>query len=197
MLACAGDWFLTRRLSNAVGPETEAVFNVFREADAAFVNLENGLSTVGSADLGGFGQGPALRGDPALVSELTWGGFDAVSLANNHTGNFGPDALLQTIATLDTAKVAHAGAGRNIDEAFAPTYVKAGALTVAFFSNYTLYYNFTATDQATAAAPGVAVCRAYRCGRPASSRVRLDELRHPAQSRQPAESLLRRRSWRR
>lgn len=26
VIACAGDWFLTRRLSNAVGPDTETVF---------------------------------------------------------------------------------------------------------------------------------------------------------------------------
>jgi poly-gamma-glutamate capsule biosynthesis protein CapA/YwtB (metallophosphatase superfamily) len=161
VIACAGDWFLTRRLSGAVGPETETVFNVFRRADASFANLENGLSRVGSGELGGFRHGPSLRGDPALASEITWSGVRAVSLANNHTGNFGPEGLLQTMATLDAEKIAHAGAGRNADQAFAPAYVKAGDLTVAFFSAYTLYYNFGANDQATASAPGVAVCRAY------------------------------------
>ena len=33
IIACAGDWFLTRRLSGAVGPETEMVFDVFRRAE--------------------------------------------------------------------------------------------------------------------------------------------------------------------
>lgn len=160
-LACCGDWFLTRRLSNAVTPETNAVFDVLRSADAAFANLENGLSTVGSGELGGFKQGAPLRGDPELVSDLAWGGVHAVCLANNHTGNYGREALLQTIATLDEGKIAHAGAGGNINEAFAPAYVKAGDLTIAFLSVYTLYYNFGANDQATATEPGVAVCRAY------------------------------------
>lgn len=161
VLACAGDWFLTRALARVVARETEAVFDVFRQADAGFANLENGLSTVGSGDLGGFRQGGALRGDPALASELSWAGVRTVSLANNHTGNFGPEALLQTIATLGAANIAHAGAGSNIDEAFAPAYVRAGGLKVAFISAYTLHDSFAAHDQATQTSPGVAVCRAY------------------------------------
>lgn len=68
-------------------------------------------------------------------------------------GNFGPDALVQTMATLNAAKAAHAGAGRNWDEASAPAYVKAGELTVALFSAYTLYHNFAANDQATRPLP--------------------------------------------
>ena len=161
VLACAGDWFLTRRLAGAVEAETDAVFDVFRRADAGFANLENGLSTVGTGDLGGFKQGGPLRGHPDLVSDLAWGGVRAVSLANNHTGNFGREALLETIRTLDAAQIAHAGAGARDEQAFAPALVKAGDLTIAFFSVYTLYYNFGALDQATATDPGVAVCRAY------------------------------------
>lgn len=161
VLTFGGDWFLTRKLSASVTPETDAVFDVFRSADAGFANLENGLSTVGSAELGGFKQGPALRSHPDLVSELAWGGVRTVSLANNHTGNFGRRALLQTIATLDAANIAHAGAGANIDRAFAPALVTAGGLRIAFFSVYSLYYNFGADDQATATEPGLAVCRAY------------------------------------
>ena len=119
-LACCGDWFLTRRLSNAVTTESNALFDVLRGADASFANLENGLSTVGSAELGGFKHGAALRGHPELASELAWGGVHAVCLANNHTGNFGREALLQTISTLDEWKIAHAGAGANITKRSRP-----------------------------------------------------------------------------
>src|SRR5689334_14097650 len=66
-IVCAGDWFLTRQVSAAVRPDTDAVFQLFRQADASFANLENGLSTVGSGELGGFRQGGPLRGDPALA----------------------------------------------------------------------------------------------------------------------------------
>jgi poly-gamma-glutamate synthesis protein (capsule biosynthesis protein) len=161
ILVCGGDWFLTRRLSPSASPATTALFDVFRGADAGFANLENGLSTVGSGELGGFRQGAPLRGDPALAPELAWAGVRAVSLANNHTGNYGREALLETIAALDRHRLGHAGAGASLDAAAGPALVRAGGLTVAFFSVYTLYDAFSADDQATASAPGVNVCRAH------------------------------------
>lgn len=161
LLAFGGDWFLRRRVSDVADDRTRRVFDVFRGAHAAFVNLENGLSTVGAAELGGFRHGPTLRGEPHLVSELSWAGIRAVSLANNHTGNFGREALLETIAVLDRGGIAHSGAGRNATEAFRPAYVKAGDLTVAFFSLYTYYYLYGAADVATPAEAGVACCRAF------------------------------------
>jgi poly-gamma-glutamate synthesis protein (capsule biosynthesis protein) len=161
VVVCTGDLFLMQPLSTPADPDAAPVFDVLRQADAAFANLENGLSTGGAAELGGFRHGGAIRGEPALAKELAWVGVKAVSLANNHTGNYGPDALLETIAALDAAGIRHAGAGRTVAEAFAPTLVKAGDLTIAFVSVYSFYYNFQANDVATATQPGVAVCRAY------------------------------------
>lgn len=162
VLALVGDLFLTQSLAGKDDLGAKQVFDLVRGADAAFANLENGLSTVGSSELGGYGRYSAgLRGHPSLVKELAWAGVDAVCVANNHTGNFGREALLQTLATLDEAGIRHAGAGRNLDEAFAPTHVKVGNLKVAFFSLYSCYYNRLADDVATATQPGVACVRAY------------------------------------
>lgn len=161
VIVCTGDLFLTRSLSSPADPEAAAVYDVLRQADAAFANLENGLSTQGSPELGGFRHGPAIRGNPALADDLKWAGVRAVSLANNHTGNYGPGALLETMQALDRAGVKHAGAGNNVDEAFAPTLVRVGDLTVALISAYSFYYNFEARDAATAKTPGIAACRAY------------------------------------
>jgi poly-gamma-glutamate capsule biosynthesis protein CapA/YwtB (metallophosphatase superfamily) len=160
-LAFGGDWFLTRRVSSSADEEAQRVFSVLREADAAFVNLENGLSTIGSPELGAFRYGAALRGDPQLASELSWAGVAAVSLANNHTGNYGRAALLQTISTLDEAGIEHAGAGGNLTEAVNATPVKAGGLSVGFLSVYSYYYVFGADDLASENDAGIAYCRAY------------------------------------
>ncbi|HSR42992.1 MAG TPA: CapA family protein, partial [Longimicrobiales bacterium] len=157
----AGDLFLTTPFPPRLAPETEEVYGILRGSDAALANLENGLSTTGSEDLGGFRYGGAIRGAPSLVGELSRAGVTAVSLANNHTGNFGPDALLETMATLEGAGIHHAGAGRNIQEAFAPTYFDAGGRRVALLSLYSYYYNFGATDNATTTEPGIAGSRAY------------------------------------
>lgn len=60
--------------------------------------------------------------------------FDArfvLSLANNHTMDFGPEGLYDTLAALDAAGVAHAGAGRDLDQARMPRYLSAGGVEAA------------------------------------------------------------------
>lgn len=49
--------------------------------------------------------------------------IEIVSLANNHTMDFGYDALLNTMDNLKTGGILAFGAGRNISEAFEPKYV--------------------------------------------------------------------------
>jgi poly-gamma-glutamate synthesis protein (capsule biosynthesis protein) len=160
VVALVGDLFLTRELA-PLDAGGNAVAEVLRGADASFANLENGLSTLGSAGLGGFRHGPALRGHPSLVQELVGLKLSGVSLANNHTGNFGRDALVETLETLDKAGLAHAGAGRNLEEAFAPAILTARGRRIAFLSLYSYYYNFEAADTAEATRPGIARSRAY------------------------------------
>ncbi len=161
VLVLTGDLFLTDPLAPAADPDARGLLDVLGAADLVIANLENGLSTVGSAELGGFRHGPGLRGDPVLVRDLAALRIGAVSLANNHTGNYGREALLQTCEVLDTAGVAHAGAGRSADEAFAPAYLRVRDRTVALCSVYSYYYNFQANDSAGARTPGVAGCRAF------------------------------------
>jgi poly-gamma-glutamate capsule biosynthesis protein CapA/YwtB (metallophosphatase superfamily) len=161
VLALAGDFFLTTALPEPVGAPTEQLFDVMRGAHGAFANLENGLSTVGSPELGGYRWGAALRGHPSLVKELTRVGIDAVSTANNHTCNYGREALLETLATLDAAGVNHAGGGRSVAAAFRPTWLTVNGLKVAFFSLYSCHYNRVSQEIATDDLPGVACARAY------------------------------------
>ncbi|SDO06606.1 CapA family protein [Alkalicoccus daliensis] len=51
---------------------------------------------------------------PKVLNQL---GVDAVTLANNHTRDFGPKILLDTINVLDKAKIKHIGAGADSGEA--------------------------------------------------------------------------------
>lgn len=160
VLAFAGDLFPTP-FPKPTPRAVEEVFDVFRSADAAFANLEGGLSTTGSPELGGYKWGGPVRGHPSLAAELTALGIDAVSLANNHTCNYGHEALLETITTLDRTGIKHAGAGRNIDEAFAPVFVTANGLKIAFFSLYSCHYGRVSREVAGDSLPGVACVRAY------------------------------------
>jgi gamma-polyglutamate biosynthesis protein CapA len=51
------------------------------------------------------------------VEGLVWAGFDALSLANNHSGDYGLEALVDTFDLLEQAGIAVVGAGRTITEA--------------------------------------------------------------------------------
>lgn len=160
-LAFVGDLFLLGGPAEAGRYGGEYPSELLGRADLAFANLENGLSTVGSPELGGFDYSSAIRGEPARARELPLMGIDAVSLANNHTGNFGREALLQTMDVLDGAGVRHAGGGRSRREAFSAAHLEAGGARVAFHSAYSLYQEYAATDRAGPETPGIAGCLAY------------------------------------
>lgn len=57
---------------------------------------------------------------------------DLVTLANNHTLDFGTDAMLDTISALDSAEILHVGAGANSEEARKPQIVDVGGIRVGF-----------------------------------------------------------------
>lgn len=57
--------------------------------------------------------------------------FDAVALANNHSGDYGHDAFLDTMQHLDNAGIAHFGGGRNLAEAHRPLWIERKGLKIA------------------------------------------------------------------
>lgn len=61
-----------------------------------------------------------FRAKPSTVSYLSDLGVDVVSLANNHAYDYGENAFLDTMATLEDAGIAYVGAGHNLQEARQP-----------------------------------------------------------------------------
>src|SRR5690606_28483654 len=57
------------------------------------------------------------RGDPHLAGELAWAGFDMVSMANNHTGDYGADGHRITRRHVEAVGIVTAGTGENLAEA--------------------------------------------------------------------------------
>ena len=81
--------------------------------DLNFANLEVPLSDRGEpAD-----KRYVFRAPPYTVEVLTLGGFNVVSLANNHILDYGPAAMSDTIDILNQHNIAHAGAGANEEAA--------------------------------------------------------------------------------
>lgn len=65
----------------------------------------------------------------SIMKEL---GVDLVTLANNHTLDFGTDALLDTCTTLDQAGILHVGAGTDSESARKPAIVDIQGIKVGF-----------------------------------------------------------------
>ena len=75
---------------------------------------------------------------PAAAGALQRGGIDAVSLANNHAMDRGPQGLADTIDALDAAGVASVGAGGTLCDAELPLLVETpvGTLGVVGLGKY-------------------------------------------------------------
>jgi poly-gamma-glutamate synthesis protein (capsule biosynthesis protein) len=61
-------------------------------------------------------------------------GFDMVSMANNHTGDYGVGGLRHTTRAVEAAGLMHAGTGENLAEARAPGYLETPDGRVALIS---------------------------------------------------------------
>ncbi|MGH2716225.1 MAG: CapA family protein, partial [Thermoleophilaceae bacterium] len=105
-----------------------------RRADIAFANLESAISERGTP----FPKQYNFRGTPAALEGLRrHAGIDVLNLANNHVGDFGPHALLDTLRGVERLGMRAVGAGPGLDRALRPQVVERLGLRVAFvgFSN--------------------------------------------------------------
>lgn len=98
-----------------------------------------------------------FRAKPERVSVLHEMGVDIVKLANNHVYDYGKDAMLDTMDTLDAAGIAYIGAGRNLDEAMEPVYIELDGKKIAFVAA-SRAEKMKMTPQATEDSPGILRC---------------------------------------
>ena len=98
-----------------------------------------------------------FRADPSSVKYLTLMGVDIVSLANNHTYDYGPDSFADTIETLDNAAIPFVGAGSNIDEASQSVSFIINGCKVAYLSA-SRAENLRLTPVATTTSEGICGC---------------------------------------
>lgn len=92
---------------------------IFKKAELRICNLECVVSDRGSP----WTRTPKVfhfRTDAKNVRVLRKAGIDAVSLANNHSLDFGYDALAEMLEILDREKIENAGAGMDFERASRP-----------------------------------------------------------------------------
>lgn len=100
-----------------------------RAADLAFGNLECAVSTRGVQQVKTY----TFRGRPSSLKAVARsGGLDVLNLANNHSGDFGTTALLDTLRGIRADGMTPVGAGANESQAYRPAVVERLGLKVAF-----------------------------------------------------------------
>ncbi|MBM3205635.1 CapA family protein [Candidatus Shapirobacteria bacterium] len=101
-----------------------------KSADLVFGNLETPIT-----------QGPEIsdfemifRSNPGTEQALKQAGFSILSLANNHTPNFGEKGLKDTFNFLENAGIKYVGTGQKEQEAYQPVYIEKKGIKFAFLA---------------------------------------------------------------
>ena len=131
---------------------SEDILKELQTADITMMNNEFTYTTRGEAIPE---KAYTFRADPAQVSNLELFGADMVSLANNHSYDFGEESLLDTMETLKNAGVAYVGAGENIKEAMTPQFFIINGRKIAFVAATQIEKSTLYTKPATEDAAGV------------------------------------------
>lgn len=137
VIAAVGDIMLAHRAAPFLdahgpgypfGPTRDAL----AAADIAFGNLETPVS-----DRRGKPH-PSKEyrfvSKPRHIAGLAEAGFDVLSVANNHTGDFGSEVFLDTLRHVEKLKMKAVGGGRTLAAARAPALFCVRGTTVAFLA---------------------------------------------------------------
>ena len=126
--------------------------DIIRAADIAMANLEAPLTDRGEKHPD---KKFTFRVPPAAAANIKAAGFDLMTLANNHIGDYGEQGVLDTLAALDDAGLAYTGAGHDLKQARSAHAIELDGVTFAFlaYSN-TFPKSFYAKKQKPGTAPG-------------------------------------------
>jgi poly-gamma-glutamate synthesis protein (capsule biosynthesis protein) len=146
IVACGDAIFSGGNLANRIEPKLLARL---RDADASFVNAEFTCPRPTTAPM------PrrfitALR--PEAIDELTSLGFNLVSFANNHTGDFGMQGVVDTIEAAEARGLPVSGIGRSLDEARLPRFLDTPKGRIGLVS-----ISSTRSAEFAASVPGVGI----------------------------------------
>lgn len=140
-------------IENAI---SQPLLSCMRDMDIMMLNNEFPYTDRGTATEG---KTFTFRADTSTVSYLSDMGVDVVSLANNHSYDFGEVGLLDSLDTLREAGMPYVGAGRNLEEASRPVYFIAGDIKIAIVSATQIErLENPDTKGATESSPGVFRC---------------------------------------
>ena len=135
-LLFTGDVMLSRTVGARMAAQKDwslpfhLIADTLRQADLRYANLECPVSDRGRNQHHLY----SFRADPQAIEGLKAIGFNVVSQANNHTYDWGREALLDTLDRLRAGGIQPVGAGPNVFAAHFPLLVKVGELRLAFLA---------------------------------------------------------------
>ncbi|MFZ0960886.1 MAG: CapA family protein [Terriglobia bacterium] len=131
-----GDVMLSRTVGSRMAAQKDwslpfhLIADSLRDADLRYCNLECPVSDRGR----NLHHLYSFRADPRVIEGLRSAGFNVASQANNHTYDWGPEALLDSLERLREAGIQPVGAGQNAMAAHYPLLVHLGSLRIAFLA---------------------------------------------------------------
>lgn len=108
----------------------EKIKNYLKNFDILFGNLEGPISDKGTLS----GTIYSFRVEPRSARSLKEAGFDILSVANNHMGDWGRIAMKDTFQNLENAGVMYSGGGNNLEEAYEVKTILVGDTKIAYLS---------------------------------------------------------------
>lgn len=132
-----GDIYLSKHVTSAYDKEgiegvlSQELLEELRSADITMVNQEFAFSNRGSAMED---KQYTFRLSPYYISSFLDMGIDIATLANNHTLDFGKDALLDSLTTLRDNNITYVGAGVDITNARETKYMDVKGKNIAFLA---------------------------------------------------------------
>ncbi len=158
VLGFAGDTSFTKGLEQR-DPFGDVV-SLLQDPDLMVVNLETAVADPG-VGLPPVQKQYLFRSPPESLDLLVDAGVDVVALANNHSLDFGSEALAQTLAEIDARSLARVGAGVDQDDAYQPLIVEVGEWRIGLVSMSRVPCDWSASGQNVR--PGVAwACPAFQ-----------------------------------
>lgn len=122
-----------------------------KKGDVTLVNLEAPLTSRGTEFTD---KKYRFRVRPSAIAALKKAGITTVTLANNHSMDYGATGLLDTLQQLDKAGIGHVGAGENLAAARRPACYDIRGTKVALLGySLTLPLEFWAGDTRAGTAP--------------------------------------------
>jgi poly-gamma-glutamate synthesis protein (capsule biosynthesis protein) len=130
-----GDIMLTRGVKSSVeknfaGDYSKLFENLseLKDADILFGNLEGDVSDKGN----NVGSIYSFEMNPGVLPVLKDAGFDIVSFANNHVGDWSMIAFSDTLSRLEENGILKTGAGQNTIDASSPTIIEKNGTRFGF-----------------------------------------------------------------